>query len=97
MHQTFAVVIIHVNDVSCCDCGGGCRTPSVAGESTGVSAALTKLDKDSSGDLDLKEFDDFNTKNNIPKGVLVQAIFKLMDGNGDGRVSAKELTAANSP
>ena len=87
----------HTCDAYCGDCGGGCRTPSVAGESTGVSAALTKLDKDSSGDLDFKEFDDYNTKNNITKRVLVQAIFKLMDGNGDGRISAKELTAANTP
>ena len=56
-NQTYGVVTILLW-FFCCDCGGGCRTRSGAGASTGVSAALSKLDKDSSGDLDLKEFDD---------------------------------------
>ena len=28
---------------------------------------------------------------------LVHAVFKLMDGNGDGRISVNELNTANKP
>ena len=84
----------HTCNVACCDCGGGCRSSSDPG---GVSTAISILDKNSSGDLDLKEFEDYNTENNIPNGVLIETIFKLMDANGDGRVSVEELTAANTP
>ena len=87
----------HTCDAFCCDCGGGWRTRSEAGASNGVSTALSKLDKDSSGDLDLKEFNDYNTKNNIPKEALINTIFKLMDLNGDGHVSVKELNTVNKP
>ena len=84
----------------CCDCYGGCKTGPGKNDSEASSALsnnLKILDKDSSGYLDLKEFDDFNTKNNIPKEVLVHTVFQLIDENGDGRISANELNTANKP
>ena len=64
---------------------------------TGLSADLKILDKDSDGQLDLKELDDYVTKNDVPSGVLSRTIFKLIDEDQDGRVSAKELKQANKP
>ena len=53
------------------------------------------MDENSSGDVDLQEFDNFNEKNNVPRNSLVYTIFTLLDENRDGHLTDKEFNAAN--
>ena len=84
-------------NIFCCDCDGGCRTGLEAKQSDNATHLefLSKIDKDSSGDVDFQEFENFNVENNMPQNMLIYTIFTLLDKDEDGHISAKEFDMAN--
>ena len=85
-------------NIFCCNCDGGCRTPGLEFEAKQNDNAthfefLSIIDKDSSGDVDLQEFENFSMQ--MPQNMLVYTIFTLLDENEDGHISAKEFEMAN--
>ena len=82
-------------NIFCCNCDGGCRTGLEAKQDDNATEFLSQIDKDSSGDVDLQEFENFNIKYNMPKNMLIYTIFTLLDENEDGHISAKEFNTAN--
>ena len=95
--RTICVVTGPCN-IFCCNCDGGCRTPGLEFEAKQNDNAthfefVSIIDKDSSDDVDLQEFENFNVQ--MPKNMLVYTIFTLLDENKDGHISAKEFEMAN--
>ena len=80
-------------DIFCCNCGGGCRKYSEeeSDNETGLEF-LSMVDKDSSHDVDLQEFENFSA--DMPQNMLIYTIFTLLDENKDGHISAKEFDTA---
>lgn len=79
----------------CCNCEGGCRKhdDSLEAEQSDNTTFWSIVDKDSSGDVDYEELENFSV--DMPQNMLIYTIFTLLDENKDDHISAEEFDKSN--